>query len=101
VSHPMSTVVLSHVRVQCSAAARVPALRNLAVVSWVSVDVLVEPFNGQFRVNAEEVVTLEAFVGALDPVQTLLLDRDGVVDVLHVLRSGHGVVVDLRDQSAQ
>jgi len=48
--------------------------------------------------DAEEVVTVEAPVGALDPVEALLLDGDGVVDVLDVSGGSHGVVVDLGDQ---
>jgi hypothetical protein len=38
-------------------------------------------------VQTEEVVAVEAAVGALDPVQALLGDRDRVIDVLNVLRS--------------
>jgi hypothetical protein len=51
----------------------------------ISVDVFVEPLDRNFWVHAEEVVAVEAVVGALDLVQVLLGDGDRVVDVLHVL----------------
>jgi hypothetical protein len=49
--------------------------------------VFVEPLDRNLGVQTEEVVAVEAAVGALDPVQALLGDRDRVIDVLNVLRS--------------
>ena len=63
--------------------------------SLTSVDVFVEPLDRKFRVSTEEVVAVEATVGALHPVKALLCDWDGVVDVLNVLGSRHRVVVHL------
>jgi hypothetical protein len=60
--------------------------------------VFVEPLDRNFWVDTEEVVAIEAAIGSLDPVQAFLGDRDGVVDVLDVLRTSHRVVVHQGDQ---
>jgi hypothetical protein len=42
----------------------------------LSVEVRVEPFDWDLGVHAEEVVAVEAALGALDPVQALCGNRD-------------------------